>query len=83
MATIIQIKRSSGTTAPSTLKLGEIAYTHRTGTQGDLGDRLFLPKAKVTIRKTDLLKEYKTEVKHTANYYRALQAFITMKSLKM
>ena len=42
MATIIQIKRSSGTTAPSTLKLGEIAYTHGTGTQGNLGDRLFI-----------------------------------------
>ena len=26
MATVIQIKRSSGTTAPSTLKLGEVAY---------------------------------------------------------
>ena len=42
MATVIQIKRSSGTTAPSTLKLGEIAYTHGTGTQGNLGDRLFI-----------------------------------------
>jgi len=42
MATVIQIKRSSGTTAPSTLKLGEIAYTHGAGTQGNLGDRLFI-----------------------------------------
>ena len=42
MATIIQIKRSSGTTAPATLKLGELAYTHGTGTQGNLGDRLFI-----------------------------------------
>ena len=42
MATVIQIKRSSGTSAPSTLKLGEIAYTHGTGTQGNLGDRLFI-----------------------------------------
>jgi len=42
MATVIQIKRSSGTTAPSTLKLGELAYTHGTGTQGNLGDRLFI-----------------------------------------
>ncbi len=42
MATIIQIKRSSGTTAPSTLKLGELAYTHGAGTQGNLGDRLFV-----------------------------------------
>ena len=42
MATVIQIKRSSGTTAPATLKLGELAYTHGTGTQGNLGDRLFI-----------------------------------------
>ena len=42
MATVIQIKRSSGTTAPATLKLGELAYTHGAGTQGNLGDRLFI-----------------------------------------
>src|SRR6056300_1551235 len=42
MATIIQIKRSSGTTSPATLKLGELAYTYGTGTQGNLGDRLFI-----------------------------------------
>jgi len=42
MATVIQIKRSSGTTAPSTLKLGELGYTYGTGTQGNLGDRLFV-----------------------------------------
>ena len=41
MATIIQIKRSDGTTAPSSLKLGELAYTYGTGTQGNNGDRLF------------------------------------------
>ena len=42
MATVIQIKRSSGTTAPGTLKLGELAYTYGTGLQGNLGDRLFI-----------------------------------------
>ena len=42
MATIIQIKRSSGTTAPASLKLGEIAYTYGSGTQGNAGDRLFI-----------------------------------------
>ena len=42
MSTIIQIKRSSGTAAPSTLKLGELAYTYGTGSQGNLGDRLFV-----------------------------------------
>ena len=42
MSTIIQIKRSAGATAPSTLKLGELAYTYSTGTQSNLGDRLFV-----------------------------------------
>ena len=34
MATVIQIKRSSGTSAPSTLKLGELAYTHTAQVMG-------------------------------------------------
>ena len=42
MSTVIQIKRSSNTSAPSTLKLGELAYTFGTGTQGNNGDRLFI-----------------------------------------
>ena len=42
MATTILIKRSSGNSAPSTLKLGELAYTYGTGTQGNNGDRLFI-----------------------------------------
>ena len=42
MATVIQIKRSSAATAPSTLKLGELAYTYGTGTQANSGDRLFV-----------------------------------------
>jgi hypothetical protein len=42
MATIIQIKRSTGTTAPNTLSDGELAYTHGAGTQADNGDRLFI-----------------------------------------
>ena len=42
MATVIQIKRSSATTAPSTLKQGELAYTYGTGTQSNAGDRLFV-----------------------------------------
>ena len=42
MSTVIQIKRSSNTSAPSTLKLGELAYTFGTGTQSNLGDRLFI-----------------------------------------
>ena len=42
MATVIQIKRSSSTTAPATLKLGELAYTYGTGSQANLGDRIFI-----------------------------------------
>jgi len=42
MATVIQIKRSSGTAAPSSLKIGELAYTYGAGTQGNLGDRIFI-----------------------------------------
>ena len=42
MATVIQIKRSPATSAPATLKLGELAYTYGTGSQGNLGDRIFI-----------------------------------------
>ena len=42
MATTIQIKRSTGTTAPSSLSAGEMAITFGTGTQSNLGDRLFI-----------------------------------------
>lgn len=42
MATTIQIKRSTGTSAPSSLSAGEMAITFGTGTQSNLGDRLFI-----------------------------------------
>ena len=42
MATVIQIKRRSATSAPSTLKLGELAYTYGTGAQNNLGDRILI-----------------------------------------
>ena len=42
MATILQLKRSSGTAAPSELAQGELAYVYGTGTQGNNGDRLFI-----------------------------------------
>ena len=41
MASIIQIKRSTGAVAPTTLAPGELAYSFGTGTQSNLGDRLF------------------------------------------
>jgi len=42
MATVIQIKRSSATSAPSTLKQGEFGLTFGTGTQANGGDRLYI-----------------------------------------
>ena len=42
MSVTLQIKRSTGTAAPSSLANGELAYTQGTGTQGNLGDRLFI-----------------------------------------
>ena len=42
MATTIQIKRSTGTSAPGSLAAGELAVTFGTGTASNLGDRLFI-----------------------------------------
>lgn len=42
MAAIIKIKRSSGTSAPSSLNAGELAFTYGTGTSANSGDRLFV-----------------------------------------
>jgi len=42
MSTILKIKRSTGTTAPSELAQGELALTFGVGTQGNNGDRLFI-----------------------------------------
>ena len=42
MSTIIKIKRSSATSAPSALAQGELALTYGTGTQSNNGDRLFI-----------------------------------------
>lgn len=43
MATnVIKIKRTTGTTAPSSLNAGELAFSGGTGTSGNLGQRLFI-----------------------------------------
>jgi hypothetical protein len=42
MATILKIKRSTGTAAPTAVGTGELAYNYGTGTSGNLGDRLFV-----------------------------------------
>jgi cytoskeletal protein CcmA (bactofilin family) len=39
---IIKIKRTTGTTAPSSLSAGELAYSGGAGTQGNNGQRLFI-----------------------------------------
>ena len=41
---VIRIKRSTGTSAPGSLKTAELAYTMGTGTQANAGDRLFFGK---------------------------------------
>ena len=43
MASIIRVKRSTGTSAPSSLQFGEVGVTlSGSGTQGNSGDRLFV-----------------------------------------
>jgi len=41
---VIRIKRSTGTSAPGSLKTAEVAYAMGTGTQANAGDRLFFGK---------------------------------------
>ena len=42
MASIIKIKRSGTGGSPATLKLGELAYSYLSGTEGNGGDRLYI-----------------------------------------
>ena len=42
MASIIRVRRSTGTSAPATINFGELAVTVSQGTQGNLGGRLFV-----------------------------------------
>ena len=42
MATVIKIKKSTGSTAPTALGNGELAYSQAAGTQGNKGQRLFV-----------------------------------------
>ena len=44
MASIIRIKRSTGTAAPSSLKTGELAYSYGVGSDSNGGDRLYFGK---------------------------------------
>lgn len=49
MASIIKIKRSGTAGAPSSLKLGEFAYSYLTGTQANGGDRLYVGTGGVDV----------------------------------
>ena len=42
MASIIRVKRSTGSSAPGSLKYGELAYTLTNGTQANAGQRFFV-----------------------------------------
>ena len=42
MASIIRVRRSTGTAAPATINFGELAVTVSQGTQGNFGGRLFV-----------------------------------------
>ena len=44
MATIIRIKRSTTSNAPTDLKTGEISYSSGSGSQSNGGDRLYFGK---------------------------------------
>ena len=45
MGITLQIKKSTASTAPSSLENGELAYTHGAGTQGNNGKRFFIGDA--------------------------------------
>lgn len=50
MASTILIKRSTGTTVPSSLEFGELAVTVGTGTQVNRGDRVFIGDNNTTVQ---------------------------------
>jgi hypothetical protein len=50
MASTILIKRSTGTTVPSSLEFGELAVTVGTGTQANRGDRVFIGDNNTTVQ---------------------------------
>jgi hypothetical protein len=50
MASTILIKRSTGTTVPSSLEFGELAVTVGAGTQANRGDRVFVGDNNTTVQ---------------------------------
>ena len=82
MASIIRVKRSTGTAAPSTLNYGEVAYTIGAGTQGNRGQRLFVgdnstnPQLIGGEYYTDLLQNTPGTVRSGANTGTASNGFV-------
>ena len=83
MASIIRVKRSTGTTAPSSLNFGEVGVTlSGSGTQGNSGDRLFVgdnsgnPQVVGGRYFTDLLSNAAGSVASGANASTASNGFV-------
>ena len=85
MASFIRIKRSTGTTAPSSLQFGELGVTlSGSGTQGNSGDRLFVgdnagnPQVIGGRYFTDLLTNPAGSVASAANASTASNGFVAI-----
>ena len=50
MASTILVKRSTGTSVPSSLEFGELALTVGAGTQVNRGDRIFIGDNNTTVQ---------------------------------
>jgi len=85
MASIIRVKRSTGTSAPSSLQFGEVGVTlSGGGTQGNSGDRLFVgdnggnPQVVGGRYFTDLLSNVAGSVASAANATTAANGFVAI-----
>ena len=85
MASIIRVKRSTGTTAPSSLNFGEVGVTlSGGGTQANKGDRLFVgdnssnPQVVGGRYFTDLLSNTPGSVASAANASTAANGFVAI-----
>ena len=85
MASIIRVKRSTGTTAPSSLNFGEVGVTlSGSGTQANSGDRLFVgdnagnPQVVGGRYFTDLLTNTAGSVASGANASTASNGFVAI-----
>jgi len=84
MASIIRVKRSTGTSAPSTLNYGELAYTIGGGTQANRGQRFFIGDSSSNPQLiggqyyTDLLSNTPGSVASAANATTAANGFVAI-----